>query len=51
MLICAVRFIQGSKMAANFERARKVVAEAKELNMVTALDKVSLHDKPMMTEE
>ena len=38
-------------MAANFERARKVVAEAKELDMVTALDKVSLHDNPVMIED
>ena len=42
---------QGGRMAENFERARKVVAEAKELDMMNALDKVSLDDSPIMTDD
>jgi hypothetical protein len=38
-------------MAQNFERARKVVAEAKELDMMNALDEVSLQDSPTMVDD
>lgn len=38
-------------MAENFERARKVVADAKELDMMNALDKVSLHDNPTIADD
>lgn len=38
-------------MAENFERARKVVAEAKELDMMSTLDKVSLHDNPTIADD
>ena len=39
------------RMAENFERARKVVAEAKELDMMNSLDKVSLEDSPIMADD
>jgi hypothetical protein len=38
-------------MAENFERARKVVAEAKELDMMNSLDKASLEDSPIMADD
>jgi hypothetical protein len=44
--------IMGGRMAENFERARKVVAEANELDMMEdLLDKITLESNPSMADE
>lgn len=42
--------IMGGRMAENFERARVVVASAKELDMMNGLDKITLENRPSMTD-
>ena len=38
-------------MAENFERARVVVASAKELDMMNGLDKITLENRPNMIDD
>lgn len=43
--------IMGGRMAENFERARVVVASAKEIDMLNGLDKISLENRPSMADD